>query len=258
MESKINSMYDELYKKKQSELEKAKNNSLAELNQQKADGEVEYYNEKNKSSLANVKNVQAIRDYMARNNLLNSGENADAILRNRTDYANDIGRINSDHRQFNNNIERQKSKLNSDYNYDLATAKSDYEAQKQKALLDYQMQQQQLAAAYSRSSGGGYSSGGYSESGITAEEVKAAMSSLNNDFNAYIKAGDTRNARDILFQGLRAYQNGLMTGQDYNNMQRKLTALEDELLKKQTQAVKNSGGKLEYGYRNGKAGWYPA
>ena len=79
------------YKKKQSELEKAKNNSLAELNQQKADGEVEYYNEKNKSSLANQKNTQAIRDYMARNNLLNSGENADAILRNRADYANDIG-----------------------------------------------------------------------------------------------------------------------------------------------------------------------
>ena len=254
MENKINAMYDELYKKKQSELEKAKTNSLNELNQQKADGETEYYNEKNKSSLANAKNVQAIRDYMARNNLLNSGENADAILRNRTDYANDIGRINSDQRQFNNNIERQKSKLNSDYNYDLATAKSDYEAQKQKALLDYQMQQQQLAAARSYSGGGG----GSSESGITAEEVKAAMSSLNNDFNAYIKAGDTRNARDILFQGLRAYQNGLMTGQDYNNMQRKLTALEEELLKKQTQAVKNSGGKLVYGYRNGKAGWYPA
>lgn len=253
MESKINAMYDELYKKKQSELEKAKNNSLAELNQQKADGQTEYYNEKNKSSLANQKNTQAIRDYMARNNLLNSGENADAILRNRTDYANDIGRINSDQRQFNNNIERQKSKLNSDYNYDIATAKSDYEAQKQKALMDYKLQQQQLAAAYSGSSGGGYS-----ESGITAEEIKTAMSSLNNDFNAYIKAGDTRNARDVLFQGLRAYQNGLITGQDYNNMQRKLTALEDELLKKQTQAVKNSGGKLEYGYRNGKAGWYPA
>ena len=255
MENKINAMYDELYKKKQSELEKAKTNSLNELNQQKADGETEYYNEKNKSSLANAKNVQAIRDYMARNNLLNSGENADAILRNRTDYANDIGRINSYQRQFNNNIERQKSKLNSDYNYDLATAKSDYEAQKQKALLDYQMQ---MAARSYSGGGGGYSSGGYSESGITAEEVKAAMSSLNNDFNAYIKAGDTRNARDILFQGLRAYQNGLMTGQDYNNMQRKLTALEDELLKKQTQAVKNSGGKLVYGYRNGKAGWYPA
>ena len=100
MENKINAMYDELYKKKQSELEKAKTNSLNELNQQKVDGETEYYNEKNKSSLANVKNVQAIRDYMARNNLLNSGENADAILRNRTDYANDIGRINSDHRNF--------------------------------------------------------------------------------------------------------------------------------------------------------------
>ena len=254
MENKINAMYDELYKKKQSELEKAKTNSLNELNQQKADGETEYYNEKNKSSLANAKNVQAIRDYMARNNLLNSGENADAILRNRTDYANDIGRINSDHRNFNNNIERQKSKLNSDYNYDIATAKSDYEAQKQKALLDYQMQQQQLAAARSYSGGGSGGSG--SDYGITAQDAKDAISSLNADFNNYIKNKDTRNARDVLFQGLRAYQNGLITGQDYNNMQRKLTALEDQISAEQTAKKKQSGQKLQYGYRNGVAGYY--
>lgn len=183
MESKINAMYDELYKKKQSELEKAKNNSLNELNQQKTDGEVEYYNEKNKSSLANQKNTQAIRDYMARNNLLNSGENADAILRNRTDYANDIGRINSDHRQFNNNIERQKSKLNSDYNYDIATAKSDYEAQKQKALMDYKLQQQQLAAAYSRSSGGGSGSGSGSGSGLSEKTIENTRTTLANEVN---------------------------------------------------------------------------
>lgn len=236
MESKINAMYDELYKKKQSELEKAKNNSLNELNQQKADGEVEYYNEKNKSSLANQKNTQAIRDYMARNNLLNSGENADAILRNRTDYANDIGRINSDHRQFNNNIERQKSKLNSDYNYDLATAKSDYEAQKQKALLDYQMQQQQLAAAYSRSSGGSSGSGdGLSEKTLTNSRTTLA-NEVNKTVNTMSGFTETRNLVEA------AYLQGIISSEERSNYLTRITNSLNGMKKAQASVNKGTYG----------------
>ena len=236
MESKINSMYDELYKKKQSELEKAKNNSLAELNQQKADGEVEYYNEKNKSSLANVKNVQAIRDYMARNNLLNSGENADAILRNRTDYANDIGRINSDHRNFNNNIERQKSKLNSDYNYDIATAKSDYEAQKQKALMDYKLQQQQLAAAYSRSSGGSSGSG----SGLSEKTLTNSRTTLANEVNKTVNTmsgfTETRNLVEA------AYLQGIISSEERSNYLTRITNSLNGMKKAQASVNKGTYG----------------
>ena len=236
MESKINSMYDELYKKKQSELEKAKNNSLAELNQQKADGEVEYYNEKNKSSLANQKNTQAIRDYMARNNLLNSGENADAILRNRTDYANDIGRINSDHRQFNNNIERQKSKLNSDYNYDIATAKSDYEAQKQKALMDYKLQQQQLAAAYSRSSGGSSGSG----SGLSEKTLTNSRTTLANEVNKTVNTmsgfTETRNLVEA------AYLQGIISSEERSNYLTRITNSLNGMKKAQASVYKGTYG----------------
>ena len=236
MENKINSMYDELYKKKQSELEKAKNNSLAELNQQKADGEVEYYNEKNKSSLANQKNTQAIRDYMARNNLLNSGENADAILRNRTDYANDIGRINSDHRNFNNNIERQKSKLNSDYNYDIATAKSDYEAQKQKALMDYKLQQQQLAAAYSRSSGGGSgSSDGLSEKTLTNSRTTLA-NEVNKTVNTMSGFTETRNLVEA------AYLQGIISSEERSNYLTRITNSLNGMKKAQASVNKGTYG----------------
>ena len=236
MESKINAMYDELYKKKQSELEKAKNNSLNELNQQKADGEVEYYNEKNKSSLANQKNTQAIRDYMARNNLLNSGENADAILRNRTDYANDIGRINSDHRNFNNNIERQKSKLNSDYNYDIATAKSDYEAQKQKALMDYKLQQQQLAAAYSRSSGGSSGSG----SGLSEKTLTNSRTTLANEVNKTVNTmsgfTETRNLVEA------AYLQGIISSEERSNYLTRITNSLNGMKKAQASVNKGTYG----------------
>jgi hypothetical protein len=229
-------MYDELYKKKQSELEKAKNNSLNELNQQKADGEVEYYNEKNKSSLANQKNTQAIRDYMARNNLLNSGENADAILRNRTDYANDIGRINSDHRQFNNNIERQKSKLNSDYNYDIATAKSDYEAQKQKALMDYKLQQQQLAAAYSRSSGGSSGSG----SGLSEKTLTNSRTTLANEVNKTVNTmsgfTETRNLVEA------AYLQGIISSEERSNYLTRITNSLNGMKKAQASVNKGTYG----------------
>jgi hypothetical protein len=245
MESKINSMYDELYKKKQSELEKAKNNSLNELNQQKADGEVEYYNEKNKSSLANQKNTQAIRDYMARNNLLNSGENADAILRNRTDYANDIGRINSDHRQFNNNIERQKSKLNSDYNYDIATAKSDYEAQKQKALMDYKLQQQQLAAAYSRSSGGGSGSG----SGLSEKTLTNSRTTLANEVNKTVNTmsgfTETRNLVEA------AYLQGIISSEERSNYLTRITNSLNGMKKAQASVNKGTYGTYK---KNGLTG----
>ena len=238
MENKINAMYDELYKKKQSELEKAKNNSLNELNQQKADGEVEYYNEKNKSSLANQKNTQAIRDYMARNNLLNSGENADAILRNRTDYANDIGRINSDQRQFNNNIERQKSKLNSDYNYDIATAKSDYEAQKQKALMDYKLQQQQLAAAYSRSSGG--SSGSGSGSGLSEKTLTNSRTTLANEVNKTVNTmsgfTETRNLVEA------AYLQGIISSEERSNYLTRITNSLNGMKKAQASVNKGTYG----------------
>ena len=238
MENKINAMYDELYKKKQSELEKAKNNSLNELNQQKADGQIEYYNEKNKSSLANQKNTQAIRDYMARNNLLNSGENADAILRNRTDYANDIGRINSDHRNFNNNIERQKSKLNSDYNYDIATAKSDYEAQKQKALMDYKLQQQQLAAAYSRSSGG--SSGSGSGSGLSEKTLTNSRTTLANEVNKTVNTmsgfTETRNLVEA------AYLQGIISSEERSNYLTRITNSLNGMKKAQASVNKGTYG----------------
>ena len=301
------------------------------LDNQQREAKNTYYNQRNQAAVNNAKTTAQIRDWLAANNLLQSGENVDAMLRANTDFNNTLGTIYTNEQATNRSIndtrnqyaldeqaaynsinnsigaaEREQaqklneilayrkslddnfvSKLNSLKSEISANAIKDinayneqlrqeawqkqmeeerrkWEAEQKRIEWERQVEEQkrqeqwQLANRSYSGGGGGYSSSGYSGSGITADEVKTAMSSLNNDFNAYIKAGDTRNARDILVQGLRAYQNGLITGQDYNNMQRKLTALEDELLKKQTQAVKNSGGKLVYGYRNGKAGWYPA
>ena len=252
---KITKMYDELYKKKQAELEKAKNQSLINLEEEKTSGEKTYYDDRNKAYTQNVQNTQAIRDYMAKNNLLQSGENVDALLRSTSDLSNNVGKINDNERTFNNSINNRRTNLNNDYLSSLASAKADYEAQKQKDIMAYEEQLRQEALARSSYSSGGGGSSSYS-SGITATDAKNAMSALVSDFNTYIKNGDTRNARDTLFQGLRAYQNGLITAQTYADMQNTLTALENEKAKAETETKKKSGQTLQYGYRNGVAGYY--
>lgn len=364
-QEKIQQMYDELYKSKYDQLVKDKENKLNGLNTQStqinnnytntkseldrqrqditdrynkkyselddnlAEGKQKYYGDRNNAAYNHAKNTQATRDYMARQNLLQSGESVDALLRNNTDFSNNLGNIYSAEQKFNKGIadtrnqfqseqnsyygqldnslnkalaekdrllaslESERASINSGFDGSVSALQSEIKSQAMKDIMAYEEQLRQEAwqkqmeeerrkweaeqsriewerqveeqkrqeqwqlANRSYSGGGGvYSSGGYSESGITAEEVKAAMSSLNNDFNAYIKAGDTRNARDVLFQASRAYQNGLITGQDYNNMQRKLTALEDEISKAEVEAKKKNGQKLTYGYRNGVAGYY--
>ena len=55
----ITSMYDELYKKKQADLEKAKNTSLTNLDSEKETTEKGYYADRNKAYSQNVQNTQA-------------------------------------------------------------------------------------------------------------------------------------------------------------------------------------------------------
>ena len=128
---------------------------------------------------------------------------------------------------------------------------SEYARKLYEAQVERELQQQLAYASRSYSSGGGYSSGG-----ISSNDVSAAMKSMNDEFNSYINSGDTRKARDVLFQGLRAYQNGLITAGTYTNMQNKLSALEKKQLAQNTANKKKNGQKLSYGYRNGVAGYY--
>lgn len=74
------------------------------LDNQLNQGKDQYYQDRNSAALNNAQNTQKIRDYMARNNLMSSGENVDAMLRGNTDYNNNLGNIYSNEQQFTRGI----------------------------------------------------------------------------------------------------------------------------------------------------------
>ena len=252
----IKKMYENLYNARYNELLTSKNNELADVDIQENKSKETYNTQRNTAAFNNAKTTQQIRDYMAKNNLLRSGENVDALLRNKTDFMNSMGTINTNEANFKNELNINRNRINSNFETNKLALQNQLSANAIKDINEYneRLRQEALQRELARASSGG--GGGSYSSGITAEDTKNAMSSLTDDFKYYISKNDTRNARDVLFQGLRAYQLGLMTGQDYNNMQRTLTALEDKLAAQETANKKATGQKLQYGYRNGVAGWY--
>lgn len=136
----IQDLYDNLYASKYNELVKKKQQSLADLdtqetttnnqytdvvnnlNQKKTDtgnkykqlytgldtkqaeGKQQYYGERNNVAYNAAQKAQQIRDWMAKNNLLQSGESVDAQLRNNTDYSNNMGTVMTNETNFNRDI----------------------------------------------------------------------------------------------------------------------------------------------------------
>ena len=226
---RITQMYDELYKKKQAELEKAKNQSLTNLDAEKETTEKGYYTDKNKAYSQNVQNTQAIRDYMAKNNLLQSGENVDALLRSNSDLSNNVGLINDNQRSYNNNLNTRRTTLNNNYLSDLASAKADYEAQKQKDLLAYE---QSLASSYG--SGGSGGSGG-SSGGSIADDYDIQRSNIRNEIMYRLNNQDNLGTARAVIDN--AYANGYISFEEaqnyYNRIKGTLTAM------KQSEASKS-------------------
>lgn len=232
----LNKMYDDMYRGKLGQLEAYKNNQYALLDGQdekingiygnayrtigqgrydtqnkykdlysglankEKDGVSNYYNERNQVSYDNAKNVQSLREYMARNNLASSGESVDGMLRNNTDFSNNMGTVKNNEQLFLRDIGDTRSRYNSEevsayVNYDnqLAQALSernsalaelqgqrasikknwdierqsaynDIEAQRAKAIFDYQQAEKDRALQRelaSMSGGGSYGGGSY-------------------------------------------------------------------------------------------------
>lgn len=80
-----------------------------DLDNQLNQGKEQYYQDRNNASVNNVQRVQQIRDYMARNNLMSSGENVDATLRANTDYNNSLGNIYGAEQQFTRGINDKRN-----------------------------------------------------------------------------------------------------------------------------------------------------
>lgn len=207
----IEKMYKAMYDSRVQEFEKAKNKSLTDLQATEEENKNTFYNQRNDVAYNSAKNSQSIRDYMAKNNLLNSGESVDALLRNNTDYSNRMGTVDTNEGKFKNDISRQRNLVNSDYENNILGARSQIDSEKAKALYDYNEQirreqweaeqqriawerQQQLAAqqaAYKASSSG---------SGSKVSETRS-KNDLKAEFEYYMKGKDNWKARDFLQNG---------------------------------------------------------
>lgn len=165
---KIQKMYDEMYNNKYNQLVKEKEQALSGLsgrdqsinnqytdtqnaintnktntankyqdmytglnNDQKA-GTEKYYQDRNAAAVQNARQTQAVRENMARNNLLQSGENVDAQLRGNTDFNNNIGRIYSNEQTFNRGIEDTRNR----YKGEEQSAYTQYDNQLSSALKE--------------------------------------------------------------------------------------------------------------------------
>lgn len=192
----IQKMYDNMYSSKYNDLVKSKTSALSELDKQSAENNENFYNQRNQAAYENANSKRSIRDYMAKNNLLQSGESVDALLRNSTDYSNSMGTINSNETKAKNEILNNRNKINSEFDGNVAAAKAEIEAQKIQAILEWQQQQaqlelqrQQLAARNASSSRRANS---YSDSQLRkALQAESAYNVRNGDITGMLntKAG---------------------------------------------------------------------
>lgn len=191
----INKMYDAMYDSRRQEFEKAKNKSLADIQATEEKNKNTFYNQRNDVAYNSAKNTQAIRDYMAKNNLLASGESVDALLRNNTDYSNRMGTVDTNESTFRNDLLRQRNLVNSNYENDINSAKGQIEMERARAINEYEerRRQEQLAAQQAAAR---YSSGGSSKSSETKSK-----NDLKAEFEYYMKGKDNWKARDFLQNG---------------------------------------------------------
>ena len=74
------------------------------LDNQQKEAKNTYYNQRNQAAVNNAKTTAQIRDWLAANNLLQSGENVDAMLRANTDFNNTLGTIYTNEQATNRSI----------------------------------------------------------------------------------------------------------------------------------------------------------
>ena len=210
----IQKMYDNLYSTRYNDLVKTKNSALSDLSKQEAENKETFYNQRNQAAVTNANDKRSIRDYMARHNLLQSGESVDALLRNNTDYANSMGSINANESKFKNEIMNSRNKINAEFEGDKNALRAEIEAQKIKDILAYNEKQaeiarQQAAAAAAAAARSSTSSGSYTKA--------QAKQDLRYEYAYALRSGDYNQLAAVGGAMKEAYGNGYLTQKEYND-----------------------------------------
>ena len=246
-------IYDGQYATKLADLERIKAERLSDYDNTNKSLDSQYEksmadNKKDGITRVNNYNNNTLARGMGRSTIATTGiagiENTTAQLDNdlRNQKAAKIAELLNQRNNYLSDFDRQVRALNEEKQ----SAINKYAMDLYNRDVDYD-RQQALAAASRSYSGGG--SGGSSSSN---DGVSSAMSDLMNDFNRYIKNGDSQNARELLYLGLNSVSKGYLSHQDYNKMQASLQSLEGS---RQAKKDKYNTNKT-YGYRNGVAGYY--
>ena len=263
MESYINDgkkIYDGQYATKLADMERVKNerlldysNSNKSLNSQYDQSLVE--NKKDGVVRANNYNNNTLARGLGRSTIATTGlagiENTTAQNANKIqpERAAKIADLMAQRNNYLSDYDRQVRALNAEKQ----SAINQYAMDMYNRDVDYDRQQALAAAAAARSS---YSSSG--GSGSFSTEANSNIRAMMNEFNGYMKSGDTRNARDVLFVAQEYRKAGLITAQEYMDMQNTLHDYETNKKKEQVAYSRpTTGGKgtnaINYTYVNGQA-----
>lgn len=209
MIDQIQKMYDELYKSKVNDITKAKNEALGNIDKQELQMKDDIYAQRNQAALDDSQARRSTRDMMAHNNLLGSGENVDAMLRNNTNYSNRRGGIDNAYTKYRNEYANARNTANANYTGDVNALRGDIEYKKMQDIMAYQEKLRQEALARSRSGGGSSGGGSYSNTD--------AKNDVRNEVLSALRGGnpvDLKNTKDLV---TNAYHQGLITDTDYKN-----------------------------------------
>lgn len=195
-ESGINNQYLDTQNninKNKKDTESAYLDKYTQLDRDLDTGKKKYYSDKDNAALSNSKNTQAIRDYMARANLIQSGESVDALLRQQTDFTNTKNSIYGQENEFVRNVDNTRTQ----YKRDESSAYESFNNQLASAMRD---KDQNLAAilAERNQAEKSYTSGlNSAKSEIDYNKIK--------DLNSYNQALEEREYQAKLLAEERAY-----------------------------------------------------
>lgn len=251
-------IYGGQYATKLADMQRMKDEKLAEYDKSDSSLKSQYDNslkENKKDGVVRVNNYNnnTLARGLGRSTIATTGiagiENTTAQNANRleAERASKLAELLSQRNNYLASYDREVNALNAEKE----SAMNNYAIQMHNKDIEYQ-RQQALAAASRRTSGG---SGG--SSGSFSTQANNNIRSMMNDFNSYMKAGDTRNARDVLFVAQEYRKAGLITNAEYNQMQNTLHKYEtDREIERVAYSKPNTGkglNAINYTYVNGQA-----
>jgi hypothetical protein len=142
-QQQINDMYNKQKTAKVTEYTNARNKAVGQLNQQKQEIMPTFQAKRNETDVINRQNVQALRESMAANGLLGSGENVSAQVGLGAARQNSLNDINMEQQTTERDFARRLADINDPGEQNRML--QEIESMRSNALLDAYNRQQQLA-----------------------------------------------------------------------------------------------------------------